>query len=72
VTKLLDADPTKEVSVFGAVWIDSPAVGYVRLVKDIEQFERGGAFRVTKRIGDPPRLADFAARSNFRKRTWRR
>jgi hypothetical protein len=61
VTKLLDADPTKEVSVFGAVWIDSPAAGYVRLVKDIEQFERGGAFRVTKRIGDPPRLADFAA-----------
>jgi hypothetical protein len=37
VTKLLDADPTKEVSPFGAVWIDAPADGYVRLVKDIEQ-----------------------------------
>jgi hypothetical protein len=61
VTKLLDADPSKEVSVFGAVWIDAPPGDYVRLVKDIERFERGGAFRVTKRISDPPQLADFAA-----------
>ncbi|HEY3042480.1 MAG TPA: hypothetical protein VGJ39_00540 [Vicinamibacterales bacterium] len=61
VTKLLDADPSKEVSVFGAVWIDALPGDYVRLVKDIERFERGGAFRMTKRISDPPQLADFAA-----------
>lgn len=61
VTKLLDADPAKEVSFFGAVWIDAAPGDYVRLVKDIEQFERGGAFRVTKRISAPPRLDDFAA-----------
>jgi hypothetical protein len=30
-------------------------------VRDIETFERGGSFRVTKRIGRPPRLEDFAA-----------
>jgi hypothetical protein len=60
VTKLLDADPEKELSVFGAVWIDAEPGAYVRLVKDIERFERGGAFRITKRISNPPQLADFA------------
>ena len=60
VTKLLDSDASKEVAVFGAVWIDGSPAQYVRKVKDIENFERGGAFRITKRIGDPPRLEDFA------------
>jgi hypothetical protein len=60
VIKLLDADPTKEVAVFGAVWIDAPPSAYVALVKDIEHFERGGPFLITKRISDPPQLADFA------------
>src|SRR5258705_5168617 len=41
VSKLLDGDPAKEVSIFGAVWIDAPASAYVALVKDIEKFERG-------------------------------
>jgi hypothetical protein len=57
---LLDADPSKEVSLFGGVWIDAPTGSYVRLIKDIEHFERGGVFRVTKRISDVPQLADFA------------
>ena len=61
VTKLLDAEPSKEVAVFGAVWIDAVPGDYVRLVKDIERFERGGAFRITKRISDPPKVADFAS-----------
>jgi hypothetical protein len=60
VIKLLDAEPDKEVSVFGAVWIDALPGAYVQLVKDIEHFERGGAFRITKSISDPPRLSDFA------------
>ena len=60
ITKLLDSDASKEVAVFGAVWIDGSPAEYVRRVKDIENFERGGAFRVTKRISDPPRLEDFA------------
>jgi hypothetical protein len=29
-------------------------------VKDIENFERGGGFKITKRISSPPRLEDFA------------
>ena len=61
VTKLLDAEPDKEVSVFGAIWIDAQPAAYVRLVKDIERFERGGPFRITKSITDPPQLRDFAS-----------
>jgi len=61
VVKLLPSDPAREVAVFGAVWIKGSAREYVKLVKDIEQFERGGAFLITKRISTPPQLADFAA-----------
>ena len=61
VTRLLEAEPGKEVSVFGAVWIDAVPGAYVRLVKDIERFERGGPFRITKCISDPPQLGDFAS-----------
>ena len=60
ITKLLDADATKEVAVFGAVWIDAPIHCYVDAVKDIENFEKGGGFKLTKRISSPPGLADFA------------
>ena len=61
LVKLLESDPTREVSVFGAVWIKGSPRDYVNLVKNIEQFERGGSFRVTKRISDPPQPSDFAA-----------
>jgi hypothetical protein len=61
VVKLLQSEPASEVAAFGAVWINGAPAEYVKLVKDIEQFERGGAFLVTKRISDPPQLADFAA-----------
>jgi len=59
VTKLLDFDPSKEVAVFGAVWIDAPMSRYIEVVQDIENFERGGGFRVTKRLSTPPRLEEF-------------
>jgi hypothetical protein len=59
-TKLLDSDASKEVAVFGAVWIGASPAQYIRRVKDIENFERGGPFRITRRISDPPRLEDFA------------
>jgi hypothetical protein len=61
LTKLLPSDQSKEVFVFGAIWIDASPSEYVMRVKDIENFEKGGAFRVTKTISDPPRLEDFAA-----------
>jgi hypothetical protein len=59
--KLLDADPSTEIAVLGAVWVNAPSRVYVEQVKNIEQFERGGAFRITKRISDPPTADDFAA-----------
>lgn len=59
VTALLDANARQEVAVFGAVWVDALPSAYIQLLSDIEHFERGGAFRVTKRISDPPRLEDF-------------
>jgi hypothetical protein len=60
VTKLLDADEKKEVAVFGAIWIGAPIRRYVEAVNDIETFEAGGGFKVTKRISSPPRLEDFS------------
>jgi hypothetical protein len=60
LTRLLDADVTKETAAFGAIWIDAPVRRYVDAVKDIERFERGGRFKVTRRINSPPRLEDFA------------
>jgi putative membrane protein len=60
VTKMLDADSSKEVAVFGAVRVNAPVERYIAAVRDIERFESGGAFRVTKKISSPPRLDDFA------------
>ncbi|HEX5108589.1 MAG TPA: hypothetical protein VFV95_09095 [Vicinamibacterales bacterium] len=61
ITRLLEGDPGKEVAVFGAIWINAPIRRYVDAVQDIENFERGTGFLVTKRISAPPRLDDFAA-----------
>jgi hypothetical protein len=60
VAKLLPSDESKEIAVFGAVWIEAPLAWYLASVKDIERFESGSAFRVTKKISSPPRLEDFA------------
>jgi hypothetical protein len=60
LAKTLDADPAKEVSVFGAIWIAAPAAEYVAALKDIENFEKGGGFRATKKVSEPARLEDFA------------
>jgi hypothetical protein len=60
VTKMLDSDGSKEVAIFGAVWVKGSIDGYLAAVRDIERFESGGAFRVTKKVSAPPRLEDFA------------
>jgi hypothetical protein len=60
VTKMLDSDPSKEVAVFGAVWVNAAIDRYFAAVRDVEHFESGGAFRVTKKVSSPPRLDDFA------------
>ena len=60
VTKMLDSDPAKEVAVFGGVWVDAPIEKYLAAVRDIEHFESGGSFRITRKISAPPRREDFA------------
>jgi len=60
VTRMLDADPSHEVSVFGAIWVKAPIDRYLAAVHDIEQFEKGENFRVTKKVSDPPKIEDFA------------
>ena len=59
VTQLLESDPAKEVAIFGAVWVSAPITRYVDAVKNIEEFEKGDNFLITKRISSPPRLEDF-------------
>lgn len=61
VTRLLPADPAKEVAIFGAVWVNAPTSRYLAAIRNIEQFEKGENFLVTKKISSPPRLADFDA-----------
>lgn len=60
VTKMLDSDASKEVAIFGAVWVKGSIDAYLAAVRDIERFESGGAFRITKKLSAPPRLEDFA------------
>jgi hypothetical protein len=60
VTQMLDADASREVSVFGAIWVKAPIDRYLAAVHDIEQFEKGENFRVTKKVSDPPKIEDFA------------
>lgn len=60
VTKLLDSDVTKEVAVFGVIWIDAPVRRLVESYKNIEKHETGEGFHRTRRLGTPPRVEDFA------------
>jgi hypothetical protein len=59
VTRLLGDDPSRELTVFGAIWIDAPAQDYLNALRDIERLEHGGGFALTKRLSDPPRREDF-------------
>jgi hypothetical protein len=56
----LEADPAKEVAVFGAIWIAAPIATYVAALQDIENFEKGASFRATKKVSEPARIEDFA------------
>ena len=60
VTAALDSDQPHEVTILGAVWVTAPLDRYLEEVHDIEQFERGDNFRITKQISSPPRAEDFA------------
>jgi len=61
VVKMLKTDLDREIAVFGAVWIDAPPSLYVERSKDIESFEKGGGFLLTKAVSSPPTLENFDA-----------
>ena len=60
LANVIDADPAREVAVFGAIWVNAPIARYLDAVNDIENFEQGGGFRVTKKVSEPARVEDFA------------
>jgi hypothetical protein len=60
LAKNLEADPGKEVAVFGAIWINAPIAKYIAALQDIENFEKGPGFRATRKVSEPARLQDFA------------
>lgn len=60
LAKNLDADPGKEVAVFGAIWINAPIAKYIAALQDIENFEKGPGFRATRKVSEPARIQDFA------------
>jgi hypothetical protein len=61
VVKELDTRLKREIAIFGIIWIETDPEAFVASFRDIEQFERGAGVLVTKKISDPPSLADFEA-----------
>jgi hypothetical protein len=59
IARPLSVAAENEVAVFGAVWIDAPISRYTDAMRDIEKFERGAGFRITKRISAVPTPQDF-------------
>lgn len=59
VTKLLNSEATQQVAVFGAIWVNASMHRYVQAIRDIESWEQGKSFNITRRISSPPRLEDF-------------
>jgi hypothetical protein len=59
VTKLLGNEASEQVSVFGAIWINAPMQRYVEAIRNIETWEQGKAFHITRRISVVPTLSDF-------------
>jgi hypothetical protein len=60
VATILEADPGKEVALFGGIWINTPVSKYIAAMLDIENFEKGGGFHVTRKVSEPARVEDFA------------
>lgn len=56
----LPAPVTREIGVAGAVRIDAPASRLVQVVRDVERLESGEGFLATRKLSDPPTLADLA------------
>jgi len=62
VVRNLEADPSKEVAIFGAIWIAAPVASTSR-APGHRELRNGEGFRATKKISEPARIEDFAALS---------
>jgi hypothetical protein len=59
VAVALPSSVDREIQVGGAVHVGAPADRLTALLQDVERLETGHGFLQTKRLSDPPRLADF-------------
>jgi hypothetical protein len=59
VAVALPSEVDREIQVGGAVHVEAPADRLTALLQDVERLEAGQGFLHTKRLSDPPRLADF-------------
>jgi hypothetical protein len=57
----LQGSMDREIVVGGAVRIETPPERLLDVFRDIERLESGKGFLTTRRIGNPPRLEDFAS-----------
>jgi hypothetical protein len=60
VAKLLPRNDSSDVGVLGAVQIDAQASRLVTWFKDIASFRNAAELGVSRRLSDPPQIADFA------------
>jgi len=60
VAVVLPSSVDNEIAVAGAVFVRATGDRLVSVLQDVERLESGKAFIRTKKLSDPPRLADFA------------
>jgi hypothetical protein len=60
VAVVLPSSVDHEIAVAGAVFVQATAARLVSVLQDVERLESGKGFLRTKRLSNPPRLADFA------------
>jgi hypothetical protein len=59
-TTKLETGNDNEVAVFGVVRVEVPIDHFIAWHEDIEHFESGDAVLAIRKIGNPPRIEDFA------------
>lgn len=59
VVKELETGLKREITIVGVIRIEADPEAFVAAVTDIERFERGAGVLATKKISDPPTVADF-------------
>jgi hypothetical protein len=60
VAVVLPSSVDREIAVAGAVFVHATGARLVSVLQDVERLESGGGFIRTRKLSNPPRLADFA------------